>query len=274
MRRIAYWLSNKRYQDILVNFCNSEGMVPIDISKSADKTCSYVFFITDIEDEVHNSHTSDDTPKCLISDSQKYNHGYYLVNDDFGIYSLRVILDLIHHGSILLNSTGSLEFGSNIKECYVGNNIADVDRFVFFLTQEILFFSNFADTEKIRIGFSEMLTNGIEHGNLNITNKEKFEATEAGTYMQLLNDRQNDPRYRDRRVYIKVTSDMKRIEIMIRDEGDGFDISKLPSPKDADQLLKLHGRGILITKAYFDEVKYNSKGNEVILARNLNRFNF
>jgi anti-sigma regulatory factor (Ser/Thr protein kinase) len=33
------------------------------------------------------------------------------------------------------------------------------------------------------------------------------------------------------------------------------------------RLLDLHGRGILITRAYFDSVSYNDKGNEVMLTK-------
>jgi anti-sigma regulatory factor (Ser/Thr protein kinase) len=182
-------------------------------------------------------------------------------------------MDLIHHGSMLQNSSASLKFISNVKECYVDNNIVDIERFVFFMTQELLYFVSFADTAKVRIGFSEMIINAIEHGNLAINNQEKFEHTEAGTYQELLDERGVDPRYKDRKVYIKMSLDEEKIQITIRDEGDGFDITKLPSPKDEDQLMKLHGRGILITKVYFDKVVYNSKGNEVNLIKNLNKKN-
>jgi anti-sigma regulatory factor (Ser/Thr protein kinase) len=35
----------------------------------------------------------------------------------------------------------------------------------------------------------------------------------------------------------------------------------------AESLLRFNGRGILLTRIYYDEVRYNEKGNEVTLVR-------
>ncbi len=55
----------------------------------------------------------------------------------------------------------------------------------------------------------------------------------------------------------------------IIDEGAGFNVEELPDPTDPESLFKLHGRGILITRMYFDEVIYNGKGNHVTIKKEL-----
>ena len=53
---------------------------------------------------------------------------------------------------------------------------------------------------------------------------------------------------------------------MIRDDGGGFDWRKLPAV-EPENLLAFNGRGIFLTKIYFDEVTFNDTGNEVTLRK-------
>jgi serine/threonine-protein kinase RsbW len=45
-----------------------------------------------------------------------------------------------------------------------------------------------------------------------------------------------------------------RLEIRIRDEGPGFDSSRLPDPLAPQNLLSSHGRGVFLIRSYMDEV--------------------
>ena len=58
-----------------------------------------------------------------------------------------------------------------------------------------------------------------------------------------------------------------KLIIKIKDEGKGFDPSKLPDPTEPENLLKDSGRGVYLMKVYMDEVKYNvtPSGLETIL---------
>jgi len=75
------------------------------------------------------------------------------------------------------------------------------------------------------------------------------------------------------RLYLKVVKD-KRLIARIRDSGDGFDSKKILdnfTGPDSEQniletLLKESGRGILIMLRASDYLKYNKKGNEVLLS--------
>ncbi|MGI8785018.1 MAG: ATP-binding protein [Acidobacteriota bacterium] len=49
-----------------------------------------------------------------------------------------------------------------------------------------------------------------------------------------------------------------RLVVVVRDEGRGFDESRLPDPLDASNLLKPSGRGIFYMKSFMDEVEFNA----------------
>ncbi|MCB1309689.1 MAG: ATP-binding protein [Leptospiraceae bacterium] len=115
----------------------------------------------------------------------------------------------------------------------------------------------------------EILINAVEHGNLNISFDEKTRATEQGNYLHFIQERQNDPRYRDRRVRVEYTLDAHRVGFRITDEGAGFDwrdrVQEQARQAHRDRLM--HGRGIMMTRAIFDEVQYNDRGNQVVLIK-------
>ncbi len=54
-----------------------------------------------------------------------------------------------------------------------------------------------------------------------------------------------------------------KIEIMVEDEGSGFDPSALPDPRSEEQLLKQGGRGVFLIKQYADEISFEKNGRLV-----------
>lgn len=265
MRKVAYILNNSNYLSIIESFCKEEGFEPV-LYGSEENGC-YMFFICD--DKKTMELIPNDYSRCLISLPERDISSYHTISPDFDIYTLRFVLDKLLHGNFFQNTTNSFKCLSSVQKFEISSNASDIERFIYEATSHLLYSAPFCDVEKIRIGLSEIITNAIEHGNLNITNEEKHKTTEDGTFNELIEIRKKDPRYKDKKVYVDIDSDEKHIKIVVRDEGNGFDISKLPSPTDLDQLLKLHGRGILIARAYFNEVTYNDKGNEVTLIRAL-----
>lgn len=61
------------------------------------------------------------------------------------------------------------------------------------------------------------------------------------------------------------------IKIVVTDEGEGFDLEKVPDPTLPENLLSEHGRGIFIIKHFVDELKFEKipNGNSIILKINL-----
>lgn len=58
-----------------------------------------------------------------------------------------------------------------------------------------------------------------------------------------------------KRVGLRFSISGDRLVILVRDEGEGFDESKLPNPLDPENLLKPSGRGIFYVRSFMDEVK-------------------
>ena len=117
----------------------------------------------------------------------------------------------------------------------------------------------------LKIGIEEMIVNAVEHGNLGISFAEKAAAIEAGTLRELIVERlRGEGAARVVTVASRLTREL--FEITIGDEGEGFDWRALPGVEAAN-LLTCNGRGIFLTKIYFDEVRYNERGNEVTLVK-------
>jgi len=128
------------------------------------------------------------------------------------------------------------------------------------------------DIVTLRIGLREIIINSIEHGNLNISFEEKTEAILNDRYFEFINERQGHPDYRDKRVRIEYLISPSKAIYKVTDQGKGFNHRKFLSglSDDPDELLMTHGRGIAMVKSIFDEVKYNSRGNQVLLVKHIN----
>lgn len=56
-----------------------------------------------------------------------------------------------------------------------------------------------------------------------------------------------------------------RIEVMISDEGSGFDPQKLPDPTDEEHIAIEGGRGVFLMKQLADEIHFHNHGRTVEL---------
>lgn len=120
-----------------------------------------------------------------------------------------------------------------------------------------------SDKTNIELGLDEIITNSVEHGNLEITYEEKVEAADGNTLVDLYNERLKDPELAKRKINVHYTQNTTYCEWLITDEGKGFDWKSIPDPTQGAQLMELNGRGIFITNFLFDEMEYMGKGNQV-----------
>ena len=95
-------------------------------------------------------------------------------------------------------------------------------------------------TFAIRISLEEALVNAIKHGNRE-----------------------------DRRKAVRVESDVTpaRAEIVIEDEGPGFDRKRVPDPTAAENLCRPSGRGILLIESYMSDVTWERGGRRVRMVK-------
>jgi serine/threonine-protein kinase RsbW len=61
----------------------------------------------------------------------------------------------------------------------------------------------------------------------------------------------------------------EEVVIVVRDEGTGFSPEKVPDPTTPENLEAEHGRGILMMRAFMDEVRYEAGGTELHLRKKL-----
>ena len=121
------------------------------------------------------------------------------------------------------------------------------------------------DEIRVSVALEEALLNAIIHGNLEVSSKLREE--EGSAYEDLIALRQQDPRYARRRVLVDCDATREQIRYHIVDEGPGFDVSKLPDPRDPERIMLASGRGVLMMRAFMDEVEYNATGNAVTLIK-------
>jgi serine/threonine-protein kinase RsbW len=100
-----------------------------------------------------------------------------------------------------------------------------------------------ADTTfAVVLGFAEVLTNAFKHGN-----------------------RRNP----DKCITVYYRLDHARVELEVRDEGCGFDPGQVPDPTDDEGLARPSGRGVLLIRSLFDEVRYLHGGRSVQLIKRI-----
>lgn len=115
----------------------------------------------------------------------------------------------------------------------------------------------------VALGLSEILVNAIEHGNLDISYQMKSSLLESGLWEEEINKRLSQPEFKDKFVEIKFIRNDDHIQIIVTDQGKGFDWRKFIE-KDPAKNTEKHGRGIAIAIAMgFSQLSYNDKGNQV-----------
>lgn len=112
----------------------------------------------------------------------------------------------------------------------------------------------------------EALINAMEHGNLELSS-ELRESEDPRSYRQLVEERRKLEPYCDRRVVVVSRFSREQAVFVIRDEGHGFDPSKLRDPRDPANLGKCSGRGLLLIRTFMDDVRFNNVGNEITMVK-------
>jgi serine/threonine-protein kinase RsbW len=57
------------------------------------------------------------------------------------------------------------------------------------------------------------------------------------------------------------------VVIIVKDEGEGFDATKVPSPLVGERIHSEHGRGIYLVNTLMDEVRFERGGREIYMRK-------
>jgi CheY-like chemotaxis protein/anti-sigma regulatory factor (Ser/Thr protein kinase) len=118
---------------------------------------------------------------------------------------------------------------------------------------------------RVCIALEEALRNAMFHGNLELTSEQR--EGDVAEYQKLIDDRKGREPFASRKLTVTLKVSPTSGTFVVRDEGPGFDPSKLPDPTDPAYLEKVSGRGLLLMKTFMDDVKFNATGNEVTMVR-------
>jgi len=92
----------------------------------------------------------------------------------------------------------------------------------------------------LRLSVEEALSNAIRHGNLYDIHKK---------------------------IDIRYSVRPDRIDLYVRDEGRGFDPRVVPDPTSPENLESPSGRGVMLMRAYMNQVEFNERGNQIHLVK-------
>ena len=76
---------------------------------------------------------------------------------------------------------------------------------------------------------------------------------------------------KDLEVELDVEGSTEEVRIVVQDQGPGFDVKKLADCTDEKNLFRDHGRGVYLIHQLMDEVRYNEKGNKLLMVKHLGR---
>jgi serine/threonine-protein kinase RsbW len=101
------------------------------------------------------------------------------------------------------------------------------------------------DQNNVGMAVRECMVNAVVHGNRYSSNKP---------------------------VHFEIETSRESLTITVGDEGEGFDFRSLPDPLAPENLLRQSGRGLLIVRAFMDEVDVHERpggGTEVRMVKHL-----
>ncbi len=90
----------------------------------------------------------------------------------------------------------------------------------------------------VRLAFEEAVYNALRHGHREIP---------------------------DEPIDLKWSVGPSRITITVEDHGPGFKPEGVPDPTSPERIELPHGRGLMLMRAYMSDVRYNAKGNRVVM---------
>jgi serine/threonine-protein kinase RsbW len=92
----------------------------------------------------------------------------------------------------------------------------------------------------IRLALEEAIVNAIKHGN------------------------QMDPR---KRVHVRYRIHADRFDVIVTDEGPGYNPADIPDPLAAENLERPSGRGLFLMRHYMSEIIVHPPGNRLTLCK-------
>jgi hypothetical protein len=174
-----------------------------------------------------------------------------------------------------VNQSYELLLGCLVRNEFVfqlRNDVTLIDPLVDLLQQMVsgMRLCNAANRVRVGLALRHALLNALFRGNLEIDSEQvprALDLLEQSAPPELIAERLSGPPYRDRTIDLSVRMQADEARFVIRDEGPGFDTSRVPKPGDPDALDRAGGHGLLLMQTFMDEVVFNEAGNEVTMVK-------
>ena len=184
--------------------------------------------------------------------------------------------DLLITVERLLGLTGCRRRHARLLECLtqteshfdlMGNDISLIPALIGHLvdTAEDFGVTTHGNRTQVAVALDEAMTNGILHGNLEVSSH--LRQGDGNAFHDQIHLRRGQQPYSDRVLRVTGTFQIGEARYWIRDEGPGFDPADVGDPTRQSNLHKPYGRGLFLIRAFMDEVEFNEKGNEITLIK-------
>lgn len=184
--------------------------------------------------------------------------------DDFAKHFKRLLRILWQNQQFLFNRGMQDLIGAEGNGSFIcGNDPIDIRFYTNFLVTYLYNANRISSEERFNLQMTlmELLTNALEHGNLEISYEDKTKwMKQGGDILQLIATRAKMPQFANRRIHISYSIGKSTSTFTIKDDGNGFDWRN--RTKEASDT-ELHGRGINLSKQLVQKLSYNEKGNQV-----------
>lgn len=172
------------------------------------------------------------------------------------------VLDLLSGAFAFNDVFGCL--GAAELEFQLENDMRVIPSLIDFIQKTLVCREGIDVTESIRMSLAleEGILNALLHGNLEMPQETPgLQAT-----ADALRQRAQQHPYSQRKIHVRLRFSTQRLEFVVADEGPGFNhrVAAAESPPPGDRLAR---RGLMLMRAFMDEVIYNDQGNELRLIK-------
>ena len=176
-------------------------------------------------------------------------------------------------------STSAHSFGyllDSIERCHYSFVLTNDRALVVSLAQFLQHLASRAgltDQQQLRnlgVAVEEALLNALFHGSLEVP--PEFREMEQEARNAIVEARCQTAPYKDRRIHVTADVTSAAVEVVIRDEGPGFDYRSRFESLNAEDGTFVVGsgmRGLILMNMFMDEVEFRGAGNEVRLVKRL-----
>ena len=160
----------------------------------------------------------------------------------------------------LMRSARKVDF-----EFELDNDLKVIDPLVDLIQQVVASQDLLDSTERVRmcVAIEHALQNAMIRGNLEIS-REDHPVVNA----TLVEEKAEEDRFKGRKVYFRFLIANGVCDFVVRDEGNGFDVSTVPSAADPEAFKDGIGRGLVLIQAFMDQVEFAEEGREVRMKKN------